>query len=559
MDLPEQVADVLRHCKSVRFPQSREEVLSMAMGERSNGLFEVGYDVPGRGRVVEATVAKCKNGLAINYAEPYMRRRDPDCMVVGDAEPTDKTSYVDRFGKSFDSVRMETFEWLKRHDLAVFAFILGGFERETGHGCLLIAPKNAGFFVGGLADLQEMIPPDQVPENFSPRAAIYVAPPFRHTHFDGKQVVVHNRTDDVHEVFSYNLYPGPSAKKGIYGVLLSMGEDEEWVTLHGSTVQVITPYDNITTIMHEGASGAGKSEMLEQPHRQEDGRLLLGKNVLTGKKRLLTLNQACSLRPVTDDMAMCHPSMQDDSGYLQTQDAEQAWFVRLDHICQLRHGSLLGRADRAFSGAADLPESARSARGKLPDLGTYRRCARCALSQSSRDLAPAPGTGRGRRNGGSDDSEFRHPHAALHRRASFVWNHRLPAHFAARPGLAVEAGLAPRTRESKHHGNRRHDQRRSRVLLAVCQRSHGGSCESAAQTNPANAQGPLQPDTQSARRGVVGQLYAGMDLSRVPGAPGNREIPARQAHASPMRVVGVRAGFDADRRNGTSCLVPSRG
>lgn len=332
MGLPEQVADLLGHGKSVRFPRSREEVLSMAMGEQSNGLFEVSYDVPGRGQVVEATVAKCKNGLAVNYAEPYMRRRDPECMIIGDAQPTDKTSYVDRFGEPFDAVRVETFEWLKRQDLAVFAFILGGFDVATGHGCLLIAPENAGFFIGGLADLQEMMPPDQVPVNFRLRAAVYVAPPFRHTHFDGKQVVVHNRKDELHEVFSYNLYPGPSAKKGIYGVLLSMGEDEEWVTLHGSTVQVVTPYDNITTIMHEGASGAGKSEMLEHPHRQEDGRLLLGTNVLTGKERLLTLKQTCCLRPVTDDMAMCHPDMQDDSGYLQTQDAEQAWFVRLDHI-----------------------------------------------------------------------------------------------------------------------------------------------------------------------------------------------------------------------------------
>ena len=66
----------------------------MAMGEQSEGLFEVAYDVPGRGRVAEATVAKCKNGLAVNYAEPYMRRRDPNCMVVGDAKPTDKESYV---------------------------------------------------------------------------------------------------------------------------------------------------------------------------------------------------------------------------------------------------------------------------------------------------------------------------------------------------------------------------------------------------------------------------------------------------------------------------------
>jgi hypothetical protein len=115
-------------------------------------------------------------------------------------------------------------------------------------------------------------------------------------------------------------------------VLLSLGESEEWLTLHGSTVQVVTPYDNLTTIMHEGASGSGKSEMLEYVHRQEDGRLLLGRNVVTGEERRLVLNQACTLQPVTDDMAMCHPDVQNQSGYLHVCDAEQAWFVRLDHI-----------------------------------------------------------------------------------------------------------------------------------------------------------------------------------------------------------------------------------
>src|SRR5436189_2652594 len=120
---------------------------------------------------------------------------------------------------------------------------------------------------------------------FLPRAIIYVAPVFRHTHFMGKQVVVHNRLAGLHELFSYNLYPGPSAKKGVYSVLLNLGEKEGWVTNHCSTVQVITPYDNIVSIMHEGASGGGKSEMLEHIQRQDDGRLLLGVNVLTHEKR----------------------------------------------------------------------------------------------------------------------------------------------------------------------------------------------------------------------------------------------------------------------------------
>jgi hypothetical protein len=53
---------------------------------------------------------------------------------------------------------------------------------------------------------------------------------------------------------------GPSAKKGLYGVLLTQGEKEGWVTAHCSAVQSISPYDNIKTFMHEGASGGGKSE-----------------------------------------------------------------------------------------------------------------------------------------------------------------------------------------------------------------------------------------------------------------------------------------------------------
>src|SRR5256885_4569333 len=170
------------------------------------------------------------------------------------------------------------------------------------------------------------------PATFLPRAIIYVAPVFRHTHFAGKQVVVHNRRDGLHELFSYNLYPGPSAKKGIYGVLLGVGEKENWVTAHCSTVQVVTPYDNVVTIMHEGASGGGKSEMLEQAHREPDGRLILGENIFTGEKRYLEIPRACELLPVTDDMALCHPSHQNEGGKLVVQDAENSWFVRVNHI-----------------------------------------------------------------------------------------------------------------------------------------------------------------------------------------------------------------------------------
>ncbi|MDR3012109.1 MAG: DUF4914 family protein [Chitinispirillales bacterium] len=334
--LPDYVKDILANNRGLEFPANRSEVIALALGgSADNKRFEVRYDIPGIGDYHEVTVDRCRNGLSVNYTETYMRRRDPDCTVIGDDLPTDRVRFKDRFkddkachNGDFSKLKNETFEWLKTQELAVLAFNLG----ESEYGALLIAPRNTGFFIGGLADLQGMHDPNNLPEGFSVHCILYLAPTFRHTHFGGKQIVVHDRLEGLHEIYSYNLYPGPSAKKGVYGALLSIGEKEKWLTLHGATVQTITPYDNITTIMHEGASGSGKSEMLEYVHRQTDGRLLLGQHINTGEKRQISLNQACVLRPITDDMAMCHHDIQDKSGYVHACDAEQAWFIRLNHI-----------------------------------------------------------------------------------------------------------------------------------------------------------------------------------------------------------------------------------
>jgi hypothetical protein len=74
--------------------------------------------------------------------------------------------------------------------------------------------------------------------------------------------------------------------------------------------------------------------MLEQPHRESDGSLLLGRNILSGETRTLTLPSICELRPVTDDMALCHPSLDKGNGKVSLMDAEDAWFVRVNHITQ---------------------------------------------------------------------------------------------------------------------------------------------------------------------------------------------------------------------------------
>jgi len=332
LKLPREARAVLEAAPSVAVASTVAELAELAVKDARGGIQEITYDVPGRGEVLEARVCQVRNGISANYVEPYMRRRDPECLLIGDDLPTNKVRYAERFGERFDGLRNETFAWLEKQPLATFGFTAG--VEEKGVDALAICPANAGFFAMGLALLQGIRPVDELGDDFSPEAIIYVAPPFRHTHFDGRQIVVHNRTDNLHELFSYNLYPGPSAKKGIYGVLLNKGEDEGWLTAHCSTVEVTTPYDNTVAIMHEGASGGGKSEMLEQVHREEDGRLLLGTNVVTGKDMHVHLSRACHLAPVTDDMALCPPHVQSRTRQkkLVVLDAEDSWFIRVNHI-----------------------------------------------------------------------------------------------------------------------------------------------------------------------------------------------------------------------------------
>ena len=238
--------------------------------------------------------------------------------------------FKDRFGYDFGNLRKETFDWLVKQDLGIFFYFAG--QRGIGSSGMAIAPANAAFFSMGLSMLQKIVPVEELPENDRIDSVIYVAPPFRHTHFNGKQIVVHNRLPHLHEMYAYNLYPGPSAKKGLYGVLLTRGEEENWVTAHCSTVQAISPYDNITTYMHEGASGGGKSEMLQHIVREPEGQVLLGENLLNGERRLISIPTFCKFNPVTDDMALCHPSIQRNNGKLSVLDAENAWFIRVDGI-----------------------------------------------------------------------------------------------------------------------------------------------------------------------------------------------------------------------------------
>ncbi|MFO7669655.1 MAG: DUF4914 family protein [Bacteroidales bacterium] len=328
--LPENLKSVLKGCKKLSVFNTTLELVDLATGNKENIKYEVTYDIPGKGPYTEAIVHRVKNGISANYTEAYMRRRDPGTMVIADDLPTDKQRFRDKYGYEFTSLQDETHEWLKQQELSLFFYFAG----RAGIGSLGIAvvPSNAAFFALGLSMLQEIVPLANLKEGAKIESSILVAPVFRHTHFKGKQVVVHNRTAQMHELYAYNLYPGPSAKKGLYGVILSQGEKEGWVTAHCSAVQSISPYDNITTFMHEGASGGGKSEMHQHIVREPDGRVSLGINLETGEERFITIPRFCTFNPVADDMAFCHPSIQRKDGKLRIVDAENAWFIRVDSI-----------------------------------------------------------------------------------------------------------------------------------------------------------------------------------------------------------------------------------
>jgi len=330
---PDDVTKALKSCPEVIVPKERMELVTLALGGGDADRFTVSYDVDGK-NVDEVTVVRCKNGASVNYVDDYMRRRDPDCMVIADDLPTDKPKFEDMYNQKFDPLREQTMEWLSKQELIIVPFMAGGLE--YGYQAALIAPKNAAFFACGLAGLQFFTNIDDHEGIFEPKVTIYLAPPFRHTFFDGKQMVVHNRDreNDLYEMFSYNLYPGPSAKKGIYGFLLDIGEREGWLTAHTSAVKVITPYENEIVMMHEGASGGGKSEMGECIHRDLHGKAMIGQNLVTNEKFYLDLPEPCELEVISDDMALCHPKMQNDSQKLVIKDAEDGWFLRVDNITE---------------------------------------------------------------------------------------------------------------------------------------------------------------------------------------------------------------------------------
>ena len=124
-NLPDEALRIVSSAPSLTLARNVDDLVELALRDVVDGWHEVSYDVTGQGQVLEARVCRTRNGVSANYLEPYMRRRDPDCMCVGDERPTNKVRFRDRFGTPFDGIREETFNWLSRQDLAMFPFVGG--------------------------------------------------------------------------------------------------------------------------------------------------------------------------------------------------------------------------------------------------------------------------------------------------------------------------------------------------------------------------------------------------------------------------------------------------
>lgn len=134
-ELPEELRKVIYNSPSVIIPTSKDQLFELIFGNEYTDKIEVLYEVNGKS-VKEAEVVRCRNGAAVNYPEDYMRRRDPDCMRIGDDLPTDKPRFKDVYGYEFSDLRRETFRWLTRQELILVPFKSGGYD--YGYDSLLV-------------------------------------------------------------------------------------------------------------------------------------------------------------------------------------------------------------------------------------------------------------------------------------------------------------------------------------------------------------------------------------------------------------------------------------
>jgi hypothetical protein len=212
--LPQQAAQIFNDAPDVFMVGGIEELIDLSVRHAGkNGIAEVAYNIPGYRNVAEARVRRRPGGVGVSFPDPAMRSLDPDCTIICDDDPASRAVLVSRFGTDLETIRQDAFAWLSAQELCCMPFLAP--DGGKGAEAIAILPANAGFYALGLALLHGMLATNDVPDGFSPRIIFYIVPPLRHTHFDDRQVVIHNRQDLICEIFCFNVVLAPSPDTGL--------------------------------------------------------------------------------------------------------------------------------------------------------------------------------------------------------------------------------------------------------------------------------------------------------------------------------------------------------
>ena len=184
--------------------------------------------------------------------------------------------------------------------------------------------------------------------------------------------------------------------------------------------------------------------------REPDGRVSLGKNLINGEERFITIPRFCTFNPVADDMAFCHPSVQRKDGKLRIVDAENAWFVRVDSVTgygddpKLEKATINATSPLLFLNIETTPDSTALIWDHIEDE-PGKRCPnpRVVLPRSSvENVVDKPVS--------VDIRSFGLRSPRLFKRGTKLRNPWNVPHPAPHPGLALEAGLTPWFQQSQY-------------------------------------------------------------------------------------------------------------
>lgn len=334
----------LTRCRSLHFPSSDTEI---SRSIESKLALHRGILPIMSGEYHEGDIIHAREGFVINFADRHIRVRDPRALVVADDGTTSHERFSVRFGREFAADRSYHHEYLRNQDLIVTGFMLPGTDKLVA----LVAPRQTEIFAYIQAQIMGFRELDfKTLLEESPAAIIYLNPESRHTRYGSEQVVIHDRSRGIHEIYADSLYPGPSCKKGIFGVFLELAEidfaagKEPWSIAHAA-IAVLEQgrSDKKMFFAHMGPSGSGKSENTTPSFK---GKLHLA-TAPDGRCITIQVPHDVKVQPAMDDFGFMKLGTVD--GRLRTilTDIECGYFLRTDSVLTAEDDPELQRVVRS--------------------------------------------------------------------------------------------------------------------------------------------------------------------------------------------------------------------